>query len=217
MATRAISPGETISSEVAAVLGPPTISKPQCLQCFQLLSSSSQYKCKLCGYPLCGKECMLGNLHRLECKVFREAGIRANVRDLGAFDKQYSAITVLRLLLCEEEKATGNYGDHAVGIVDTLEDHDDEIQIEQKDTWKLQKELIVDFIQKVKMSGIVKCYLIIFSIKRCKLVEKYSEKKIRQAVGVLMTNSTNLQLSPATHGVGVGLFPVYAMGNHSCM
>ena len=33
--------------------------------------------------------------------------------------------------------------------------------------------------------------------------------------GILMTNTTSLQLRVA--GVGVGLYPLYAMGNHSCL
>ena len=31
-----------------------------------------------------------------------------------------------------------------------------------------------------------------------------------------MTNTTNLQLKDINEGVAIGLFPFYAMGNHSC-
>ena len=41
---------------------------------------------------------------------------------------------------------------------------------------------------------------------------RYTEERIRWATGVLMTNGTSLQ----SQGVGIGLYPVYAMGNHSC-
>ena len=43
----------------------------------------------------------------------------------------------------------------------------------------------------------------------------YSEEYIRKVTGILMTNTTSLQLKVA--GVGVGLYPLYAMGNHSCL
>ena len=38
---------------------------------------------------------------------------------------------------------------------------------------------------------------------------------MRKVTGILMTNTTSLQLRVA--GVGVGLYPLYAMGNHSCL
>ena len=31
-----------------------------------------------------------------------------------------------------------------------------------------------------------------------------------------MTNTTNLQLKDTNEGIAIGLFPFYAMGNHSC-
>ena len=43
----------------------------------------------------------------------------------------------------------------------------------------------------------------------------YTEEYIRKVTGILMTNTTNLQLRQA--GVGIGLYPLYAMGNHSCL
>ena len=43
---------------------------------------------------------------------------------------------------------------------------------------------------------------------------KYSEDYIRKVTGILMTNSTSLQLR--IPGIGIGLYPLYAMGNHSC-
>ena len=43
----------------------------------------------------------------------------------------------------------------------------------------------------------------------------YTEEYIRKVTGILMTNTTSLQLRVA--GGGIGLYPLYAMGNHSCL
>ena len=52
--------------------------------------------------------------------------------------------------------------------------------------------------------------------QNCKLERKYSEDYIRKLIGVVMTNTTNLQLKDTNEGIAIGLFPFYAMGNHSC-
>jgi hypothetical protein len=91
---RTITPGEVISREVPAVAGPCTRSKPQCLQCFKLISPDTRLDCSGCGFPVCDEECMRGSFHREECLIFRNCGFKADVQDLGVFDRQYSAIIV---------------------------------------------------------------------------------------------------------------------------
>ena len=71
---------------------------------------------------------------------------------------------------------------------------------------------------KGKMLNLNTEYLLINILdQKCHLDDKYTEEQIRKATGVLMTNGTSLQLPHGSHGVGIGLYPVYAMGNHSCM
>ena len=94
---------------------------------------------------------MRGSLHREECHLFRSVGFRADIGQLEVWDKQYSAITVLRLLRCEEEENTkDDEPEHATGLISKLEDHDEDRRVEEAETWQFQKELIVDFIQKVR-------------------------------------------------------------------
>ena len=84
--------------------------------------------------------------------MFRSCGFKANIQDLSVFDKQYSAITVLRLLRCiEQESSDEEAHEHATGLVSTLEDHDEDRRSEQPETWHFQRELVVDFIQKARM------------------------------------------------------------------
>ena len=51
-------------------------------------------------------------------------------------------------------------------------------------------------------------------MQQCGLGGRYTETHIREVTGRLLTNTTSLQLEGA--GVGVGLYPGYAMGNHAC-
>ena len=82
--------------------------------------------------------------------MFQQSGFRAKIKKLGVLSSQYTAITVLRLLLWLD-------GDSPYReIVLNMEDHDQERRRHQPDTWNMQKHLIVNFIQKVRINGI-KC------------------------------------------------------------
>ena len=134
------------------------------------------------------------------CQVFQQSGFKAKIRAVGRFDSQFSAITVLRLLAWLETDR--QYRD----IVLDMEDHDQERRENQPHTWNIQKQIIVDFIQNLA----AKC-----AANSEPVLSEYSEEYIRKVTGILMTNTTSLQLREA--GVGVGLYPLYAMGNHSCL
>ena len=75
--------------------------------------------------------------------MFQQSGFRAKIKKLGVLNSQYSALTVLRLLLWLDRDS--QYRD----IVLNMEDHDKERREHQPDTWNMQKQIIVDFIQKV--------------------------------------------------------------------
>ena len=49
-----------------------------------------------------------------------------------------------------------------------------------------------------------------------KLCPDFTADEIQKSVGVLRTNGSRLE-SPPGHAKGLGLFPVYAMLNHTCM
>ena len=54
----------------------------------------------------------------------------------------------------------------------------------------------------------------LITTQQCGLGGRYTETHIREVTARLLTNTTSLQLEGA--GVGVGLYPGYAMGNHAC-
>eukprot|EP00092_Neocalanus_flemingeri_P029048 GFUD01031534.1.p1 GENE.GFUD01031534.1~~GFUD01031534.1.p1 ORF type:complete len:540 (+),score=155.73 GFUD01031534.1:1-1620(+) len=205
VATRNIKKGEVICREVPAIVGPYSRSKPQCLQCFKLIQEGHEYFCEGCGFPMCNVECGQGRYHMEECKVFREAGVRVRVEDAECFDVQYSAISVLRLLmLLEKEKLAEKAGtnidsDYLLGLSGSLMDHNQERREAQPEIWQFEEECMVDFIQK-----------------KCKLADRFSAEEIHSANGRIMMNATSLELPETGYGRGAGLFPIYSMMNTSC-
>ena len=92
---------------------------------------------------MCSEACSKGQWHAKECETFVKSGFRANVGEDDIFNKQYSFITVLRLLeYC-------NKAEEKRDLIERMEDHNLERREKEPQTWNFQKELIVDFIQKV--------------------------------------------------------------------
>merc|ERR1711892_468547 len=208
VATQKIKQGEVILHEDPLVLGPYTRSKPQCLNCFKVINPQSSIDCPGCDYPVCDELCASGRYHKDECELFSSVGFRANVEDVDEFNKQYSAVTVLRLLrVIEKEERlksviknnSSDKCEHIVGMLANLMDHNEERQIEQPDVWQFEKEFIIDFLRKIKLG------------------ERFPEEKVRRATGIIQTNATSLELPSTGYGRGTAVFPTYAMMNHSCM
>jgi len=205
VATRNIKRGEVICVETPAIVGPYSRSLPQCLQCFRLLQPGHEYWCAGCGYPMCGDLCSKGNYHKEECRVFMQAGLKAVVEDMECFDSQYSAISVLRLLLLMEkeelsEKVGSNIeSDYLLCLSESLMDHNLERRKAQPEIWQFEEEFMVEFIHQ-----------------KCKLKERFTDEEIHAANGRIMMNATSLELPDSGYGRGAGLFPIYSMMNTSC-
>ena len=143
--------------ESPIVVGPYTRSATQCLQCCAIVSSKARYDCTRCGFPLCGAVCQAGKYHIQECRLFESVGYRATIEELGDFNQQYSAVTVLRLLMVMEKEDEKEVDDeksdedceYTEGMIRTMMDHNKEREREQPDLWKFEKEFIINFIQKV--------------------------------------------------------------------
>ena len=157
VATENIKQGEIILHEDPLVLGPYTRSKPQCLNCFKVINSKTRYDCSKCGFPACDEKCVSGRYRKDECEIFANIGFKAFVSDTEEFNKNYSAVTVLRLLLVMEKeemmismkKGKKEECTTTAGIVSNMMDHNEERMTEQPDVWKFEKEFIIDFLIKV--------------------------------------------------------------------
>jgi len=157
VATRNIRKGELICAEVPAIVGPYSRSRPQCLQCFKLIQEQHEYFCEGCGFPMCDLVCSQGKYHQEECKVFKEAGKRVKVKNMECLDVQYSAISVLRLLLLlEKEKLSkdnrfndDNKANYLLRLAGSLMDHNIERKETQPDIWQFEEDCMVDFIHQI--------------------------------------------------------------------
>ena len=61
----------SVVKDILILSGPCTKSKPQCLQCFNKLSTSTRVDCRSCGYPFCSIKCTKATEHTVECSIFR--------------------------------------------------------------------------------------------------------------------------------------------------
>ena len=123
-----------------------------CNLIFRKLSGS--YKCKLCGWPLCGDVCRDTKTHAKECKFFQDRKSKIQVTCFGVPNRLYDAILPLRVLLL---KLTNK---RVYKLVCLLMDHT-ETQTEKKqrrysqiaelirNTWGFSKDFSVTEIKHV--------------------------------------------------------------------
>ena len=60
---------------------------------------SGNYKCRLCGWPLCGDACRETKAHGKECVIFQDRESKVEVTSFGKPNRIYDAILPLRVLL----------------------------------------------------------------------------------------------------------------------
>ena len=79
---------------------------------------------------MCDDTCRGGENHRAECEMLRHAGVRVSVDDLDDVDTQYSAVSVIRLLLLQERElraetcdSNTDQEDYLLCLSESLMDH----------------------------------------------------------------------------------------------
>lgn len=106
VASRDLKPGTKIIEESALVVGPCADTDPVCLGCYvDLPKNSKVFKCRGCGWPLCGSECQgfktcLGH-SSWECSILREQRVAdyLDKTDKLTIRQMYEVILPLRCLL----------------------------------------------------------------------------------------------------------------------
>lgn len=69
VATRFISEGEVIIKENPLIDGPPQMTPPICLGCYNLIDELNKRDCSKCGWPVCSETCEKLDTHRPECEI----------------------------------------------------------------------------------------------------------------------------------------------------
>jgi len=187
VATRDISPGETILLDTPAVWGPNLKSAPKCLNC---LGAWRGALCPDCQFPVCDEQCALGAHHVQEC------GVLARVREKYTFTpgensnpalSLVSVIRFLRLPVTHPEKAA-----RANLLMDHLEDI-----VKNEDLYNMWKVSAIEpLVHKLPNSP-------------------YTEEDVLHAIGVLQTNT--VAIGVPGYNQGHALYPTFSYLSHSCV
>lgn len=220
VATRDISPKETIMRDTPFAEGPGSKSSPVCLQCSK---NAPEYRCSKCGLPVCDEVCEKGHLHAsYECPIFAKAFDNneatenpdcddpvkqhrklPKIENMYAPCPLYTCITPLRILLRMKKAQENKKEEGLCKRVNVLVDHNERRKMDQK-TWMLNTVLVVGFIQKV------------LGLDKSNCGDLFSEESIHRAIGVLRTNSVKLD-DPPGYTTGSAMYPTFSLLNHNCV
>jgi len=160
VATRNIQPLELILWDDAAAMGPRMGGTAVCLQCLKV--STLEYLCSSCNWPVCGKKCEMGSIHKKECEILKNSTIKVKFESQEEIINNFRCITPLRMLLsCRQNK-------EILERCSYLMDHNNE---RKKDfsLWNLHQTTINRFIKSCNINA--------------------DDNEIDRVVGLLWTNS----------------------------
>ena len=186
LASQDISPDMVVVEDTALVETPDGF--PVCLGCLGSLECSS-VACPRCGWKVCSIDCADAEVHREECKIFRDAKVVPSINYVHYFLPHglYLVVQVLRVLLVTRE---GEKCD----IVDNLMDH-----------WE----------ERRKDKGVEEMLLYVGSFCRDKLgLGWVKDKDVQHAYGVLKTNAVG-RVNPGGSRQCY-LYPHVSLMSHSC-
>ena len=187
VATKDISPGNTILLDTPAVWGPNLISPPKCLNCLARWQGTNL--CPECKFPVCNDKCAQGKHHVQEC------GVLAKTNGIHTFtlgEKSNPAMSLvnvvrfLRLPVTDPEKAAR---------ANLLMDHVEDI-VRNEDLWKVTA--IDTLVKKLPNSP-------------------YTEEDVLHAIGVLETNTVAIGVPGNNQGLYSALYPTFSFLSHSCI
>ena len=219
VAVEDIEEGQTILTDTACVVGPFTVSVPICLECNVSLVGSSDianpFCPKGCGFQLCAncKSMSQNNgeennkercWHQLECRTIQKSHEKKSKEEEEAnvitshdpslcrisYKKPspvYSWVTTLRLLLLLKSRTSDD-----LRLVN-LQDNSNLRQKCDPLSWKLHEKYVIEPLYEMT---------------------RLEREEIRHALGILLTNTLSISIEEGQEIMG--LFPKYAMLNHSC-
>ncbi|KAK9727535.1 SET domain [Popillia japonica] len=147
VASRDLTAGSIILTELPLAVGPCNGSKVQCLGCYQTLDETYLYtKCN-CGWPVCSTTCpgighAFGHTEE-ECAVLKDSRSSQtfDYKDFDNFKENYNAIAPLRCLLLKAMDSK------KYEKILSMENHN-EIRRNIPELWNLNQTTVVDKIRK---------------------------------------------------------------------
>jgi len=188
VARRNIKPGEVVFTDQPAVIGPDNAAVPMCLVCWRKVSGN--YKCRMCGWPLCGDACRETKSHGKECVIFQERESKIEVTSFGKPNRIYDAILPLRVLLL---KLTNK---KVYRLVCLLMDHKEN----QSPAQQRRQTQIAELIRITWGFG-----------------KDFSVNEVKHVLGILSVNSFVVH-DGAEDGMDlIGLYPWTSLISHCCV
>ncbi|XP_042873477.1 SET domain-containing protein SmydA-8-like [Penaeus japonicus] len=192
VASRDLKAGDIIFKDEPLVVGPKTITEPVCLGCYKRVDGT--YRCSVCEWPMCGPACEKLPDHQPECVIGREIGSPIDIQDFDEPNHFYELVYPLRCLALKK-KSPKKYEQ-----LMSLESHYED----RKGTWvyKENHRRVVHMLRNY-------FFLQEFSAQDV----DSSEKSIHTVTGIIDVNALEIRL---TDSEILGLYPVFAMLEHSC-
>ncbi|XP_023346084.1 protein msta isoform X2 [Eurytemora carolleeae] len=197
VASRYIRKGDTVLLDTAALVGPGVITTPVCCSCLAPAKPSNPRFCSKCSLPVCDTTCEESAVHQEECKLLVDNKVRVKIEDYNQPVPLLSFITPYRLLMLKENDQSA--WDRVASLKDHLQERVGLVEFDM-----FQKD-VVQFLRR-----------------RCFLSSKLTEEEIHRAIGIIMVNSVSLEprrlfAGPPKGLQGKGIFPIFALLNHSCV
>lgn len=103
VASKDLAAGEVILHEAALVSGPGRAGIPLCISCYSIVDG--EYYCTECSWQCCGEECEQREVHKEECRVYKEKEIYASWEDVGTQTLSMDFMGAYRLLLAMKNES----------------------------------------------------------------------------------------------------------------
>jgi len=196
VASRFIREGELVLIDEAVLKGPSIVTCSVCPSC--LAPIKKNYRCcRKCGMPVCDSSCEENPIHKNECTLLSANKVRFVTDDVSQPCSLYSFITPYRLLKLKDSEP--ELWDRVASLKDHLEERVGLVEFDcfHKD--------VVQFLRR-----------------RCFLASEYTEEEIHRAIGIILVNGVSLEprrlfAGPVKGLQGKGVFPIFALLNHSCI
>ncbi|PSN56125.1 hypothetical protein C0J52_10642, partial [Blattella germanica] len=188
IATRDLKVGEVILHELPLVSGPPQITPPVCLGCYNLLKEQTAIPCPDCGWPMCSMECARNPAHRPECDITKyRKGSQIAVRNFEQPHPLYQCITTLRCLNFRNSNPV------VWDKLNALQSHCEERR--KTPQYEQERVTVAQFIRKFfKM-------------------EEFTEEEIMHICGVIQVNGHEVPLTEPTY---VAVYEEASFLEHNC-
>jgi len=191
VATRDINKGEHILTTVPAATGPCARTPPQCVNCYVLVSPSSSLVCPKCSLLVCSAQCSTGSDHQVECSILSNIRTKLRKKNRDGDKIWRDCLPSITASVTTIRLLSLKWRDPpAWSVFTNLMSHQFNEQV-----WKIIQHAFHNILH---------------------LDPRIEEQDLKLVFGIQSTNGALLHFPPG-YGRALGVFPIQAFLNHSCM